>query len=90
MLLICDATGLLAGLQFLQDSSVVSHFAKHLRGVLVNHLLSRRGAAPPDPRALLRAARSLTRAGVIKGAELAPPVRPGASSVLTLLVPEQR
>ncbi|MHA7144851.1 YaaA family protein [Arthrobacter sp. TmT3-37] len=37
--------------------TVVSHFAKHTRGELARHLLTRRGAAPATPEALLRAAR---------------------------------
>ncbi|WP_434994058.1 YaaA family protein [Arthrobacter sp. Ld5] len=37
--------------------TVVSHFAKHTRGELARHLLTRRGAAPATPDALLCAAR---------------------------------
>lgn len=37
--------------------TVVSHFAKHTRGELARHLLTRRGSAPATPRALLKAAR---------------------------------
>lgn len=37
--------------------TVVSHFAKHTRGELARHLLTRRGAAPSTPQALLKAAR---------------------------------
>lgn len=37
--------------------TVVSHFAKHTRGELARHLLSRRGGAPATPDQLLRAAR---------------------------------
>lgn len=37
--------------------SVVSHFAKHHRGEFVRHLLTRRGASPATPGALLGAAR---------------------------------
>lgn len=36
--------------------TVVSHFAKHTRGELARHLLTRRGAAPATPEALLRVA----------------------------------
>jgi hypothetical protein len=36
---------------------VVSHFAKHTRGELARHLLSRRGNAPQNPAQLLKAAR---------------------------------
>ncbi|WP_343317604.1 peroxide stress protein YaaA [Arthrobacter sp. TMP15] len=35
---------------------VVSHFAKHTRGELARHLLTRRGAAPQNPEQLTRAA----------------------------------
>ncbi|MCU1631543.1 MAG: peroxide stress protein YaaA [Micrococcaceae bacterium] len=34
--------------------TVVSHFAKHTRGELARHLLTRRGSAPSTPAALLR------------------------------------
>ncbi len=37
--------------------TVVSHFAKHTRGEFARHLLTRRGAAPTTPSALLAAAR---------------------------------
>ncbi|TKV29941.1 peroxide stress protein YaaA [Arthrobacter sp. NamB2] len=37
--------------------TVVSHFAKHTRGELARHLLTRRGTPPATPEALLRAAR---------------------------------
>jgi cytoplasmic iron level regulating protein YaaA (DUF328/UPF0246 family) len=37
--------------------TVVSHFAKHTRGEFARHLLTRRGAAPATPSALLGAAR---------------------------------
>jgi cytoplasmic iron level regulating protein YaaA (DUF328/UPF0246 family) len=37
--------------------TVVSHFAKHTRGELARHLLTRRGRVPATPEALLRAAR---------------------------------
>lgn len=36
--------------------TVVSHFAKHTRGELARHLLTRRGTQPSTPSALLRAA----------------------------------
>jgi uncharacterized protein len=36
--------------------SVVSHHAKHTRGVLTRHLLTRAGAAPTDPESLAKAA----------------------------------
>lgn len=47
--------------------TVVSHFAKHTRGELARHLLTRRGAAPATPAALLTAARERW------AAELEPP-----------------
>ncbi|OUM39572.1 YaaA family protein [Arthrobacter sedimenti] len=55
--------------------AVVSHFAKHTRGELARHLLTRRGAAPGTPEALLRAAREkwtaeLEPAGARKAAQL--------------------
>lgn len=37
--------------------TVVSHFAKHTRGELARHLLTRRGTAPSTPEELLRVAR---------------------------------
>jgi len=37
--------------------TVVSHFAKHTRGDLARHLLTRRGTVPATPTALLRAVR---------------------------------
>ncbi|MCC6497827.1 MAG: peroxide stress protein YaaA [Propionibacteriaceae bacterium] len=64
---------------------VVSHHAKHLRGVLVHHLLTSRGAVPTDAAALLRTARTLARSGRIRAAELAPPARPGTPGRLTLV-----
>ncbi|PWD49959.1 peroxide stress protein YaaA [Serinibacter arcticus] len=69
------------------ERRVVSHFAKHLRGVLVRHLLSRRGAEPTDARSLQRAARSLVRTGEILGAELTPSTSPTRPDVLTLVSP---
>lgn len=55
--------------------TVVSHFAKHTRGELARHLLTRRGTPPADPEALLRAAREkwtaeLVPAGTRKPAQL--------------------
>lgn len=64
---------------------VVSHHAKYLRGVLVRHLLTSRGARPNDAAALLRSARTLARSGRIRTADLAPPARPGSPSLLTLV-----
>ncbi|TYC99481.1 peroxide stress protein YaaA [Arthrobacter echini] len=55
--------------------TVVSHFAKHTRGELARHLLTRRGTPPADPEALLRAAQEkwtaeLVPAGARKPAQL--------------------
>lgn len=69
------------------ERRVVSHFAKHLRGVLVGHLLRRRGAEPADLRSLVRAARSLQAGGTILGTELAPSSSATKPHVLTLVSP---
>lgn len=63
--------------------SVVSHHAKHARGLLSRHLLVRPGDQPATPAALLAASRELIGAGLVD-ADLAPP-RNGAR-VLTLTV----
>jgi hypothetical protein len=42
--------------------TVVSHFAKHTRGALARHLLTRRGKAPSTPEQLLSAASEAWRA----------------------------
>ena len=47
--------------------SVVSHFAKHTRGELARHLLTRRGKAPQSPEQLLKAASELYRAELVPG-----------------------
>ncbi|PFG19473.1 YaaA family protein [Serinibacter salmoneus] len=67
------------------ERRVVSHAAKHLRGVLVGHLLRRRGAEPTDARSLLQAARGLRTSGAIKAAELQHSPRSGTPAVLTLV-----
>jgi cytoplasmic iron level regulating protein YaaA (DUF328/UPF0246 family) len=46
---------------------VVSHFAKHTRGELARHLLTRRGAAPRNPAQLLKAAREKWEAELVEG-----------------------
>jgi hypothetical protein len=46
---------------------VVSHFAKHTRGELARHLLSRRGKAPAAPSDLLKAAREKWDAELVPG-----------------------
>ncbi|WP_164983897.1 YaaA family protein [Cellulomonas endophytica] len=66
--------------------SVVSHHAKHARGVLVRHLLVRRGRAPQDADELAHAATGLVATGAVLAVELGPPVRRGART-LTLVVP---
>lgn len=67
------------------ERRVVSHAAKHLRGVLVGHLLRRRGAEPTDARSLLNAARGLRSSGAITAAELQHAPKPGSPAVLTLV-----
>lgn len=64
--------------------SVVSHSAKHTRGVLTRHLVTRDGAEPRTPEELRAAAEELVDRGVV-GVELAP--GPRTSHVLTLVVP---
>jgi cytoplasmic iron level regulating protein YaaA (DUF328/UPF0246 family) len=46
---------------------VVSHFAKHTRGELARHLLTRRGNPPASPAALLKAAREKWEAELLPG-----------------------
>lgn len=71
------------------ERRVVSHFAKHWRGLLIRHLLTRRGAEPTDARSLLRATRPLVRSGVLLAVELASARRGGQPEVLTLVVGPQ-
>ncbi|WP_043846405.1 YaaA family protein [Crystallibacter crystallopoietes] len=47
--------------------TVVSHFAKHTRGELARHLLTRRGKAPATPDALLKAAQEAWWAELVPG-----------------------
>ncbi|NKX49820.1 peroxide stress protein YaaA [Arthrobacter deserti] len=47
--------------------TVVSHFAKHTRGELARHLLTRRGKAPDTPEALLKAAQEVRAAELVPG-----------------------
>ncbi|TJY67411.1 peroxide stress protein YaaA [Arthrobacter sp. CAU 1506] len=47
--------------------TVVSHFAKHTRGELARHLLTRRGKAPETPAALLKAAQEVWHAELVDG-----------------------
>ncbi|MGV8978798.1 MAG: YaaA family protein [Cellulomonas sp.] len=63
--------------------TVVSHNAKHARGVLTRHLLTRRRKVPVDADGLAAAASELIGAQWI-AVELAPPVR--GARVLTLVV----
>ncbi|MDM7831485.1 YaaA family protein [Cellulomonas edaphi] len=64
--------------------AVVSHNAKHTRGVLTRHLLSRRGRVPRDAEDLARVARELVGTE-LTAVELAPRRGRGAR-VLTLVV----
>lgn len=47
----------------------VSHFAKHWRGLLANHLLSRRGADPTDARSLLRVTKRMVDTNTVLAVE---------------------
>lgn len=47
--------------------TVVSHFAKHTRGELARHVLTRRGKAPATPDQLLKAAREIWTAELVEG-----------------------
>jgi len=47
--------------------TVVSHFAKHTRGELARHLLSRRGKAPATPEELLKATQESWSAELVEG-----------------------
>ncbi|MFJ5957062.1 YaaA family protein [Paenarthrobacter sp. NPDC092416] len=47
--------------------TVVSHFAKHTRGELARHLLTRRGKAPASPEQLLKAASEMWTAELVAG-----------------------
>lgn len=51
---------------------VVSHFAKHTRGELARHLLSRRGNAPQTPAHLLKATREKWDAELVEGSARKP------------------
>jgi cytoplasmic iron level regulating protein YaaA (DUF328/UPF0246 family) len=46
---------------------VVSHFAKHTRGELARHLLTRSGTAPETPASLLEAANETWQAELVEG-----------------------
>ncbi|MBO1269864.1 YaaA family protein [Arthrobacter cavernae] len=47
--------------------TVVSHFAKHTRGELARHLLTRRGKAPATPQQLLKVANEAWTAELVEG-----------------------
>lgn len=47
--------------------TVVSHFAKHTRGELARHLLTRRGKAPETPDQLMKAASEIRTAELVEG-----------------------
>ena len=64
--------------------SVVSHHAKHTRGVLTRHLLTRRGRVPRDADDLARVARELVGSELL-AVELAP-ARARGARVLSLVV----
>lgn len=66
---------------------VVSHFAKHWRGLLVHHLLRRRGSEPSDLRSLVRAASGLVKQGAILAVEHHPAPAAGKPATLTLVCP---
>ena len=63
--------------------SVVSHHAKHARGVLTRHLMTRRGRVPADAESLAAIATELIGRSLVD-VELAPPVR--GARVLSLIV----
>ncbi len=63
--------------------SVVSHSAKHTRGVLTRHLLTRRGKAPHDATTLARVAGELVGTDLL-AVELGPPAR--GARTLSLVV----
>ncbi|WP_426592316.1 YaaA family protein [Cellulomonas sp. McL0617] len=63
--------------------SVVSHSAKHTRGLLTRHLLTRRGKAPHDASSLTRVAGELVGTDLL-AVELGPPAR--GARVLSLVV----
>lgn len=65
--------------------AVVSHHAKHTRGVLTRHLMTRAGALPVDADELIVAAKELT-SSLLLDAELAPAPARGGARLLTLVV----
>lgn len=65
--------------------TVVSHHAKHTRGLLTRHLLTRE-AAPPRTAAELADAAAAMPAEQVRDVELTSPARPGKPFALTLVV----
>ncbi len=65
--------------------TVVSHHAKHARGVLTRHLLTRDAPVPTDADELLVASQELT-GGPLLGVELGPVAARGGPRTLTLVV----
>ena len=66
--------------------SVVSHSAKHTRGLLTRHLLIRRGRAPHDAASLARVAGELVGTSLL-AVELGPqPRNAGGARTLSLVV----
>ncbi|WP_139005389.1 YaaA family protein [Arthrobacter crystallopoietes] len=61
--------------------TVVSHFAKHTRGELARHLLTRRGKAPETPGSLLKAAQEKWQAELAAGTARKP-------HALNIILPE--
>lgn len=59
------------GVRVVRGGRVVSHHAKHARGLLVGHLCRRPGAAPEDAEGLLAAAREMLD-GHVLGARIVP------------------
>lgn len=66
---------------------VVSHSAKHTRGLLARHLVSRRGKAPSTPESLLAVAEEMCEdTGPLQEARLTPPPTKTAQWTLDLLL----
>jgi cytoplasmic iron level regulating protein YaaA (DUF328/UPF0246 family) len=68
------------------ERTVVSHHAKHLRGVLVRHLLTRRGKEPASAAAVLRATRELVGTSVSGEPVVAVELEAGARGRSTLAI----
>ena len=76
-----DTAGRTVAVRVLRDGRVVSHAAKHTRGLLARHLLTRGGRPPRTPAALLDATVEAF------GAKLLEPARRGASWTLEVEAP---